>query len=155
MGGEDYDVSCLNPVYSAACRRKVRVCGRNEKSDYPGRLSVFDYPLFRYLLDDADAFLSQGVPEDPSYLEPLVHASDGIAKPAFLNAHVDQPLEGLLVCHGPSDGLTQPVDPGLVVSLDHLEGLLCPLNGLVDDTHLFFREFLCHDNIMPPVNIIY
>src|SRR5438105_3843139 len=84
-----------------------------------------------------------GVPaQHAAYLHPLAHAAHRIAEPALLNAHVDETRERLLVRDGPGDGLTQPVDAGLVVCLDDRERLARALEHGVQLLLLFLGDAL-------------
>ena len=120
---EDHDVARLDPVDRVAGRRQVRVRRRDDAGDDPRGLGVLDDALFGQLLDDAHALLAQGVAQHAPDLHPLAHPAHRVAEAGFLDAHVDETREGLLVRHRPGHRLAQAIDAGLVVGFDDRERL--------------------------------
>ncbi len=136
----DDDVACLDRVDRVAGRREVRVRGRDDARDDACRLAVFHDALLRQLLDDADALLAQRIAQHPADLHPLAHPADRVAQAAFLDAHVDEAREGLLVRDGPRHRLAEAVHACLIVGLDDRERLARLRKNLVELLLLFLGD---------------
>ena len=75
MGAENHGVLAFDGVDGDAGRGDVGAGDRDQRGDDAGWLAVFDNLLFGDFLDDADAFLAEGVAEP----EAGITVPDGVA----------------------------------------------------------------------------
>ena len=116
MRREDDGVFALDGVDGDADRGDVRARDRNERGDHARRLGILDDLLFRNLFDDADALLTERIPEDAEHLRAAFRL--GAAHPALGDAHLREPGRGCLVASGPRDCAAEAIDRCLVEIFD-------------------------------------
>ncbi|MBT9156514.1 MAG: hypothetical protein DDT37_01500 [Firmicutes bacterium] len=78
MRTKDNYVTRLNGVNSSACRCKIGIRGWNNGGDDTNRFGVLYYAFFRYLLDDANAFLTQRIAQYAANLKAFVSTTYGV-----------------------------------------------------------------------------